>query len=88
MRPITSLQILARATAMPTVCVSFLNPDYALDGLLQDQITSISSTSCYFDTHRDGVTTIACQNNNGALAIIALCPFIPIIPQNDAYIST
>ena len=31
-----------------------LNPDCALDGLLQGQIASISSTSGYFDTHRDG----------------------------------
>ena len=45
---------LDRATAMPAVCASFLNLDYALDGLLQGQIASIPSTSGYFDTHRDG----------------------------------
>ena len=28
---------LDRAKAMPAVCASFFNPDYALDGLLQGQ---------------------------------------------------
>ena len=64
---------LDRATAMPAACASFLTRImhwmvcYKAKSLQYQARLAILILTVM-------VTTIACQNNNGALVIIALCP--------------